>query len=155
MNTRARLTLAGAVLLVGAGVSGCGGAPTGASEDDFCAAQTSLLEDLHPDDLTGEGLPSSEDMAEAVEDWAAELEEVGTPTGIPDDARAGFERMVEGAKEIDPSDFDLGRLEELQQGGADASEAVRERAQAFADYVAETCGNPIDDLDLPELPEMQ
>jgi len=75
-------------------------------------------------------------MAKAVKDWGKELEEVGTPEGIPDDARAGFEAVVKQANEID------------------ASEKAQKQAQAFTDYLTEKCGNPLEDLDLPEMPEM-
>ena len=154
MHTRTRLALASAVLLVGAVTTACGGggsgAPADASEDEFCDAQSSLLENLLPDDMTNPEMPSNEDMAQSVKDWGAEIEEVGTPEDIPDAARAGFEAVVEQAKEIDADDFDK---DELELGGADASAEVKEQAQAFSDYVTETCGNPIDDLEMPEMPE--
>lgn len=97
-------------------------------------------------------MPSNEDMAQSVEDWAAELEKVGTPENITDEARAGFEAVVDQAQDIDAADFDLEQLEQLELGGAGASAEVREQAQAFSDYPTETCGNPVDDLELPELP---
>ena len=157
MNIRARLALTGAMLLVGAVTTACGdggGAPTDASEKDFCDTQSSLLGDLLPDDMTNPEVPTEEEMARAVKGWGKDLEEVGTPDDIPDDARAGFERLVQQAKEVDASDFSIDQLEDLQQGGAEASEKVQKQAQAFADYLTEKCGNPLDDLDLPQLPEM-
>ena len=158
MTIRARLTVTSAVLLVGAVTTACGdgggGAPSDASEEDFCAAHSSLVENLLPDDRANPEMPSKEDMAKAVQDWGAEIEEVGTPEAIPDDARAGFEAVVEQAKDIDASDFTMEKLEELELGGADASAEVKEQAQAFSDYLTETCGNPMDDLELPEVPDM-
>lgn len=156
MNIRARLTLTGAMLLVGAVTTACGGggAPTDASEKDFCETQSSFFGDLLPDDMANPEVPTGEEMARAVKDWGKDLEEVGTPDDIPDDARAGFERIVEQAQDVDVSDFSIERLEDLQQGGAEASEKVQKQAQAFADYLTEKCGNPLDDLDLPEMPEM-
>jgi hypothetical protein len=156
MTIRTRLTVTSAVLLVGAVTSACGGggAPSDASEKDFCAAQSSLVENLLPDDLADPEMPSNEDMAKAVRDWGAEIEEVGTPEGIPDDARAGFEAVVEQANDIAASDFTMEKLEELEMGSADASAEVKEQAQAFSDYLTETCGNPMDDLELPEVPDM-
>ena len=157
MHTRTRLALSSAVLLVGAVTTACGGggsgAPADASEEEFCDAQSSLLENLLPEDMTNPEMPSNEDMAQSVKDWGAEIEEVGTPEDIPDAARAGFEAVVEQAKEIDADDFDMEKLEELEMGGADASAEVKEQAQAFSDYLTETCGNPIDDLEMPEMPE--
>jgi hypothetical protein len=159
MNIRTRLTLTSAMLLVGAVTTACGGeggggAPTDASDKEFCETQSSLLEELLPDDMTNPEIPSNEEMAKAVKNWGKNLEEVGTPEDIPDDARAGFEAVIEQADDIDASDFSIEKLEELEQGGADASAKVKEQAQAFSDYLTETCGNPLDDLDLPEMPEM-
>lgn len=157
MNFRTRLTLTSAVLLVGAVTTACGGddgAPTDASEKEFCDTQSSLIADLMPDDMTNPEVPSNEDMAEAVKSWGADLEKVGTPENIPDDARAGFEAVVEQAREIDASDFSIEKLEELEQGGEDASAEVKKQAQAFSDYLTETCGNPMEDFELPEMPEV-
>ncbi|MCF6378358.1 hypothetical protein L2K70_12155 [Nocardioides KLBMP 9356] len=157
MATRTRLAVSTAALLVGAAASACGGgagggAPTDASEKDFCRTQSSLLEDLMPDDVSEPVLPSDEQMAKAVKDWGAKLEEVGTPEGISDDARKGFEAVVEQAGEIDASDFSIEKLEELEAGGKDASAEAKKQADAFEKYLTETCGNPLDDIDMPELP---
>lgn len=157
MTVRARLTLTSAVLLIGTVTSACGGgsgAPSDANEDAFCDAANSLLSDLLPEDLSTTELPSDEDLALAVKDWGARMEEVGTPEDIPDDARKGFEAVVDQAEEIDAADFSMEKLEELEQGGADASQEVQEQADAFGDYLNETCGNPMDDMpDMPEIPE--
>jgi hypothetical protein len=155
MNVRARLALTSTVLVVGAATSACGGgAPADASEKDFCDTQSSLFADLLPEDMSAPELPSNEEMAQAVKDWGRELEEVGTPDDISEEARAGFEQLVEQAGEIDAADFSIDKLEELEQGGADASEAAQEEAEAFADYLTTTCGDPLEDIEMPELPEM-
>ena len=155
MNVRARLALTSTVLVVGAAASACGGgAPADASEKDFCDTQSSLFADLLPEDMSAPELPSNEEMAQAVKDWGRELEEVGTPDDISDEARAGFEQLVEQAGEIDAADFSIDKLEELEQGGADASEAAQKEADAFADYLTTTCGDPLEDIEMPELPEM-
>ena len=157
MKLSTRLTMTSAVLMVGAATSACGGggAPTDASEKDFCETQTSLLSDLMPDDMSNPELPSDEEMAKAVKDWGADLEEVGTPEDIPDDARKGFDNVVEQAKEVDASDFSIDELEELEAGGKDASAEVKKQAEAFSDYLTETCGNPLENLHLPEMPDME
>ncbi len=159
MFIRTRLSMTGMVLLVGAVTTACGGsgaggggAPTDASEKDFCQTQTSLFEDLLPDDLTDPEVPTDEEMARAVQDWGTKLEEVGTPDGIPANARKGFEAIVAEAGDIDASDFSIDSLEQLEQGGADASAEEKAQAQAFSDYLTETCGDPMDDLELPQLP---
>ena len=41
-----------------------------------------------------------------------------------------------------------------QQGGEDASAEVQKQAKAFSDYLTETCGNPMKDFELPEMPEV-
>ncbi|NYE36261.1 hypothetical protein F4692_001365 [Nocardioides cavernae] len=154
MNNRARLTLSSTVLLVGAVTSACGGgggAPTDASEDSFCKAANSLFTDLVPQDATE--MPSEADMAKAVTDWGSKMEEVGTPEGISDDARAGFETVVDQAKDIDADDFSMENLEELQAGGEEASAEEKKQAEAFGTYLTDTCGNPMDDIEVPEIPE--
>lgn len=158
MNVRTRLTLASAVLLIGAVTTACGGdgggggAPTDASEKDFCQTQTSLFQDLLPGDMSNPEVPSDEEMAKAVKNWGTKLDEVGTPENIPDDARKGFEAVVKQAGEIDPADFSIDNLDQLAAGAADASAEVKKQAQAFSDYLTTTCGNPMDDLQLPEVP---
>ena len=158
MASRTRLTLTTVALLVGAATSACGGggagggAPTDASEKEFCQTQSSLLEDLMPADMTNPELPSDEKMAEAVQDWATKIEAVGTPEDISDDARKGFEAIVAQANDIDASDFSIEKLEELEAGGKDASAEARKQADAFEKYLTETCGNPLDDLEMPEMP---
>ena len=157
MARRTRLTVTTVALLVGAAASACGGggagggAPTDASEKEFCQTQSSLLEDLMPD-LSSTELPSDEQMATAVKDWAKKIEDVGTPEDISDDARKGFEAIVAQANEIDASDFSIEKLEELEAGGEDASAEARKQADAFEKYLTETCGNPLEDLEMPEMP---
>lgn len=165
MNTRTRLTLSSAVLLVGAmttscgggggddgGVGGVGGAPTDASEKAFCDSQTSLLQDLLPDDLTNPEMPSTVEMAQTVKDWGTKIEKVGTPDTISDEARAGFEAVVDRVDKIDVADFEVKKLQQLESGGEDASAEVQKQAEAFSDYLVATCGNPLDDVELPQLP---
>jgi hypothetical protein len=158
MTIRARLIMTSSVLLVGTVTSACGGAgggaPSDASKDGFCDAANSLMSDLVPDDLSTTELPSDQDMAQAVKDWGSRMEEVGTPEDISDDARKGFEAVVDQAKEIDASDFTLDNLEELEKGGADASAEETEQAEAFGTYLTDTCGNPLDDIEMPQMPEM-
>ncbi|RYC04173.1 hypothetical protein [Nocardioides zhouii] len=158
MASRTRLSLITVALLVGAATSACGGggagggAPTDASEKDFCQTQSSLLTDLMPADMSNPELPSDEKMAKAVQDWAKKIEEVGTPEDISDDARQGFETIVAQANEIDAADFSIEKLEELEAGGKDASAEAKKQADAFEKYLTETCGNPLDNLEMPEMP---
>ena len=105
-----------------------------------------------PADMSNPELPSDEKMAEAVQDWATKIEDVGTPEDISDDARKGFEAIVAQANEIDASDFSIEKLEELEAGGKDASAEAKKQADAFEKYLTETCGNPLDNVEMPEMP---
>lgn len=101
---------AGAILttvLTGA-LGACGGpkgsdAPTDASVEDFCG----VIGDL-----------STLDPEKLVDD----LVEVGTPDGIPGEAREGFEVMIDEATADEISDAD------------------QTKVNTFVAYVAETCG---------------
>ena len=123
----------GAAALLAFSLTACGGAPTDASEEDFCEA---VLEQPGND-------------ADSIHDWADELEEVGTPEDIPDDAREGFELLVDTAKDVDDDDLD-------DENFADEfSDDDQEKFTAYSAYLAETC---IGDLpteiptDLTDLP---
>lgn len=149
--TRTRTALAVLVLTLAAGLSACGGGgPGDATEQEFCDAQGSLFSGLGDSDA----MPSEEELAGAFQDWGEELESVGTPEGMPEDARAGFEAMVEQVKGVDARDFsgeDLGG--ELDQLAEDSSEEAR----ALTEYVSKTCSGLMGDLaelDVPEVPEL-
>jgi hypothetical protein len=148
-----RTTVPTLALLVGATLAACGGdAPGDASETEFCDAQGSLFSGL---DLGGaDALPSDEELAEAFRDWGAELESVGTPEDMPQEARAGFEDLVREVEDVDAEDFSE---EGLQQQLDDLSDETGEQAEAFTAYVEETCSGLMGDLgdvDLPELPDL-
>ncbi len=155
MTARTRLTTAGVVLLVGAATAACGGgasgAPESASKDDFCSAQTSLFTSLDIDvsDPQG-GLPSEKKLAEAMHTWADKLEEVGTPEGISDDARKGFEETVKAANDVSEEDLKSPDLDSLE---ADMSDEAKKQVEAFSTYVSDTCGSMFGDLETPEVPE--
>lgn len=106
-----RLAAVGTAL---AALSACGGpegaaAPKDATVEDFC----NVIGDLDVSDPSG-----------LVDDMA----ETGTPEDIPDDARAGFEVMVDEATADDISAED------------------QEKVTAFVGYVAATCtGIPVPD----------
>jgi hypothetical protein len=149
--TRSRTLLSSLALVLGATLSACGGgAPGDASEQEFCDAQGSLFSDL---DL-GDSLPSDEDLAQAFQDWGSELESVGTPEGMSDQARAGFEDLVKEVEDVDAQDFSE---ESLQQQLDDLSDEGGDKAQAFTEYVNETCSGlmgDFGDVELPDMPEL-
>lgn len=85
------------LLLVGFGTTACGSdsaadAPKDASVEDFCGALTGL------DDATDDS---------KVADHLDDMLRVGTPADIPDDARKGFEFLIEKAAELDEKEDQL------------------------------------------------
>ena len=120
----------GAAVLLALSLSACGGAPTDASEKDFCEAYNGFGEvgEIDEDDF--------EAQADAANDYAEELEEVGTPEGIPDDARKGFEVWVEVFGDINADDLED---EDAQKAIEDKYEDDEDDVEAFSAYVGETC----------------
>lgn len=136
--------LAASLVLVTASVAGCGGgAPTDASEKEFCASLTSLFTDLGS--LTD---ASEKEALASIKAWAQDLGRVGTPEGIPDDARAGFELMIEQVGDLDANDT----TEDFQRLDEQLSETEQTASAAFERYSADTCGAT--ELEVPELPEI-
>jgi hypothetical protein len=148
MGRVTRAAVSALALLLGVVLAGCGGggAPTDASEKDFCAAQADLFADI---DLSGD--PSNDEVAASLHHWADEVEEVGTPKGISDDARSGFEEVVDLARAVDAEDFD-------KTGGTgmapdNLSPTLQKKVDLFTSYVGETC-NGTGTQGLPTVPEL-
>jgi hypothetical protein len=153
MSIRTRLTMSSAILLVGAVTTACGGsgggAPADASKDEFCKAQSSLFTDLDLDFTDPDAaLPSEKEMAEAMHSWADELEKVGTPENISDEARDGFEETVKAAGDISEADLKSPDLDALE---SNMSKDAQKKVEAFTTYVNDTCGSMFGDLDVPEM----
>ncbi|QIX25239.1 hypothetical protein ncot_00540 [Nocardioides sp. JQ2195] len=110
-----RLALVGASLALLGGLTACGGAPDDASKDDFCDAAKKI------------DASSFDDAKDAVED----LNDVGTPEDISDDARDGFEFFVDEVGDADSED-DLPKDEDL-------SDDEKKQSEAFFKYITETC----------------
>jgi hypothetical protein len=136
--------LTASLLLVGASVVGCGGggAPTDASEKEFCDSLTSVFDDI---DMSEQ--PSEKEALALIKAWAKDMQEVGTPENISDDARDGFELMIEQVGELkeDDSAADLEKLDES------LSDSEKKATEAFEKYSTDTCGSMMDQ-DLPEVP---
>jgi len=126
-------------LLLAATATACGGdAPTDASTADFCKNWLGS-----PDD-------------ETAKDAAERFEEVGTPEDIPDDARHGFEILLDvvGNADEDATEEELTRMTE------ELSEDDKHDVEALITYVGETCADELEgsiddltsDLPTPELP---
>lgn len=150
MSLRRRLVLPSVALLMAATAAACGSddAPTNASTEDFCEGQGSLMADLSAD---MENVPEPKEIAESIQSWADEVEEIGTPEDMSEEARAGFEATLEQARDIEASDLETDNLDEL---GEELTGDAKKEAEAFNEYVAETCGNLFEDLELPEVPEL-
>jgi len=136
-----RLVLPAAVAGAALALTACGGPPTDASKSEFCAVAVdrSWAEDL-PDDADGE------QIVDGFGSWAEDLEEVGTPKGMPGEARRGFEVTVDYLGDLDADDFE--DLSDAADVAGDLSEDEQEEVEAFNAYVTETCV-PDTTIDVP------
>ncbi|KQY57514.1 hypothetical protein [Nocardioides sp. Root140] len=119
MQIKRLAAVAASLTLLGGLTAACGGSPDDASKDDFCEAMEKV------NSSTGDDFDKAKD---AVKDLA----DVGTPDGIPDDARDGFELLVDAYDDAD-SEKDLeGAIDDL---GKDDEK----KGRAFGEYYAEKC----------------
>ena len=139
--------LAASLVLVGGAALGCSGgsdgAPADASEDDYCASYRTLYADMS----TMTEATDAEIIAK-IKDWGATMQETGTPSDMPDDARAGFETtlgFIDGLA-------DDATAEDFEKMDSDLSEEETQQVSEFDTYTTETCGSPLDDMEVPEMP---
>lgn len=144
-------TLAGsATMVLALSLSACGGggsgAPDDASAEEFCGAYNSLFEHMSDVDPEASADERAEAGVEMMKDWAKEMEDTGTPEDMSDEAREGFELIVDTASDIDADD-----LENLEDMEGEFSGDEQDAAKAFQTYVGENCDSPLGDLpsDLP------
>lgn len=152
-----RPLVAATTLAVGLSLAGCGGggggggssAPDDTSVEEFCEAYNSIVEDLFEGlDPTAATEPSGEQVVTALKGWAEKLQDAGTPDDMPDEARDGFELLIETANDLDPGDFES--ADDLDQIENDFSEDEKAASTAFTDYATENCESPLDvPTDLP------
>lgn len=142
------LAAAGALVLLGS-MTACGDdagdAPESASKEDFCGA----VGEVFGGSGVGEDA-STEDQIKALKDAVENLADVGTPEGIPDDARNGFEILVDITSEAedDMSEDELDKLGE----GLDSDD--EKDLEAFLNYSMETCPDEIGaGFAPPEMPD--
>lgn len=134
--------LATLVLLAG-GLAACGGsdassAPTDASRGEFCEAYASQIEAL----ARSAREDGPDRAAEVMKDWSARVQEIGTPRDMPDDARRGFETVVE---EIDA--LDTGATQrELDGLGEELGTRAQRDVDAFGEYAVTTCPEAVERL---------
>jgi hypothetical protein len=113
-----RRVLLGATLLMVAGMTVACGAPDDASKNDFCDAIQSLSK-------SGDDFDKNKDAFQ-------ELGDTGTPEGISDDGREGFEILIDLADEAESS-------KDAQKAADDLSSNDQKKVEAFGKYVGETC----------------
>ena len=140
--------LAASLLLVGGSTVACSGdgadgAPTDASEKDYCASYQSLFSDMSSMANAGD-----KEIIAKIKDWAATMRETGTPTDMPKDARAGFETTISLIDELD-DDAQQKDFEKMDEG---LSETETSQVDRFDTYTTDTCGSPLEDMEPPALP---
>jgi hypothetical protein len=131
--------MAATLVLVAGTTVGCGGgdsskdsggAPADASESEFCDTFTKFTEDM-----AGSSDQKTSDQIKTAKDAVDKLAEVGTPKGIPADARDGFEIFIDTIKGID----DNASQEDLQSIDSDLSKTENDKVTAFTTYYSDTC----------------
>jgi hypothetical protein len=141
-TTTTAVRIAALALLAG-GLTGCGGgdaasAPTDASRGEFCEAYASQIGSL----ARSAREDGPDRAAEAMRDWSTRAQEIGTPGDMPEDARRGFETIVE---EIDA----LGSgptQRELDALGEDLGTRAQRDLEAFGEYAVSTCPEAVERL---------
>jgi hypothetical protein len=120
---RRLLTSATIVLAAGLTLTACGGPPEDASKDDFCKAIDFSKVSDDPDQ-------------DEVDEFIEKLEDTGTPKGIPDDAREGFEKFVDVISDIDVDDDEDDITKQIED---DVDGDDEDNINALFAYVAKTC----------------
>lgn len=131
------LAAAGAAVLFALTLTACGGVPADASVEDFCkvtqddASQEELGKAVQEEDW--------EKIEELIKDQADEVEEVGTPEDISDDAREGFEIQLDAAKEVSADDLEKAFKDNENPFEEGLSDDEKEKVEAYTEYENETC----------------
>lgn len=139
---RTLVSLAAVAALTGS-LTACGGSDDGddgdkggdsskaASEDEFCSAyQDASFVGVSDKVDTSD----KEKLLEALQDGADKLQDVGTPDGIGEEERKGFEVYVDT--------INRATVDDLENGGMETSTEDNEAALAFIDYASTTCDLP-------------
>ncbi len=142
----ASLALMASLTACGGGNGGGSSAPDNASTDDFCGGFNSLFEKVLAQATSGD----SSAMITALKDWAADMEKIGTPGDMPDDARHGFELFIDQAQKLDEN----ASLADLQNLGDDFSDADQADGEAFGTWTEENCPLDLPGIDGSDLPSI-
>jgi hypothetical protein len=140
MNIKRYTAASSAAVLLALSLSACGGAPTDASTKAFCEAfnsSTDVFADIDP-----EGEPSEQagKAVDAFKEYADKLEEVGTPEGISDEEREGFELIVDELGDLDEGEVEKYLEDPSGEDIAQVSEDDQKKVDAFTTYAGEECG---------------
>lgn len=131
--------IAASLVLVAGTTVGCGdnngssdsAAKADTSEKDFCANFAAVSKDLS---TLGANAKDS-DIIKAVKEAGKKIEDTGTPKGISDDARKGFEVETKLIDDLDSS----ATKEDLSKMDSQLSATEKKQVQAFDKYVSDTC----------------
>lgn len=146
-----RIAVPAAALLVSLLATGCGGidasaAPEDATTEDFCLTWvrqvTTLVAKVQAEVTAERRLPAGEEIADVFHAWAEEMRDVGTPSGMSDEARQGFEDALESTADLGADDFDPEDYEEdvdLVEEWASLSSEEFHTSRAFSTYLQDTC----------------
>jgi hypothetical protein len=139
-----RTSLLAVLLLVVGLLAGCGsndssdaadksagGPPTNASVPDFCGAFLDLIQQAQQ---AGTDI-SDKDAVKLAKDLAAKLEDVGTPSDMPADARRAFETAINKINSL-PDDASK---KEMEQAASDLTEDQQKDQEALGTYITSKC----------------
>jgi hypothetical protein len=139
-------------LLLAAGLlTGCGGGDSDSSDSDSSSGGDASSAAASTEDFCGgfkdlvaqfQQLGAGAKPAEAVKvlkKAGDDLADVGTPSDMPEEARAGFDFVLD---EIDKLDDDASR-KEIEQLGAAASKQQQTDMMAYTTYLQQTCADQL------------
>lgn len=134
------LAATGAAALLALSLTACGGGyPSDASDKDFCGGITDIVAAS-----SVEGDEPTEEEWEKIQESYADLGDIGTPEGIGDEERNGFEVAVDAITDLD---FDDAKKAFGDEDGEDTIPGVskddEKDVETFFDYAQETCADAI------------
>jgi hypothetical protein len=116
----------------GDGGGGAADAPKNATVEEFCQPFVDMYQDVV---AKGEDI-ADEDAVRIARDTADKSREAGTPEDVPEDARKGWELVIEKLSELDED----ATTEEVQ-AAQNLSEEEQKYSDALARYVASKCAD--------------
>jgi hypothetical protein len=124
-------------LLAGCGDDGGGGAATNATVEEFCQPFVDLAQEFASNGAD----VSDADALKIAKDTAEKLRKAGTPEDMPEDARKGFELVVEKLGDLD---------EDATKADVEKSMQLTDEEQKYSDaltrYVTENCADAFADI---------